>query len=685
MKRELKSDRKFYKSISALQIAIWLMVGIIASMSATAMQISGSKSLDCFYDVGKVYEITQNYLAILSNDIVADPAEPKIVSMQLNGKPVEWKFLSVDIDPMNQEAVKWGIEYLDVDANIIGTDEFELKEGKNVLQLNAPLFFRLVVHITDGQALEGFKGDLLYRVRSMQFRETMPVFDFVRFLKIVLVYFGLFAILSFLLMQLLWKRLILINWYTSIELLQKLFIKISDKLLPFSSKFSDKFVTKARIALFALLILYTTYMDPTRNIYIHTKNGNYTHHMFLCSMILLMIAVLSIRKKQQIICWEIPLVPAWFILWGFACISDFIIEKRQPYTGYSMIFVFGFLFFVWNNMEHPQELLHDFVKAIELSFVVNIVFCITCRPEVAYVYFGTAYNPNIFAIYLATVSIVLLGDIDHVLQKKKFDKKLFVYTSGFIIAQIFLWKTGCRSGVLGVAVAAFAFLFKNFMLCNRKEIKLNLMKCMLFIVVCVGPYAVGVDWGLTHIPQKLGTSIEFKYDIYKIPKEVGIFSELEVLAAAEDEAPNGIERIADKFRRVDSIQSFTSGRTYFYIQYMRSMNLWGHEDRPIVNGANGMPHNGLLAIAYRYGVFSAIPYLIICFYGIYYAYIYMRREQYNGKRYPFLPLGICIGTLTMAVTENIEQPFRWISWISLYFIMGMFFPANSRDKLQNNI
>ena len=86
-----------------------------------------------------------------------------------------------------------------------------------------------------------------------------------------------------------------------------------------------------------------------------------------------------------------------------------------------MVLVVGFFIFIWNNMEKPEVLTRNFVRAVHIFLVLITLFCLLCRPEnagkAAMRYAGISKNPSIFALYLGTIFSVLLGEIENSIKK----------------------------------------------------------------------------------------------------------------------------------------------------------------------------------------------------------------------------------------------------------------------------
>ena len=77
-------------------------------------------------------------------------------------------------------------------------------------------------------------------------------------------------------------------------------------------------------------------------------------------------------------------------------------------------------------------------------------------------------------------------------------------------------------------------------------------------------------------------------------------------------------------------------RTLYYLDYIREMNLFGHYYHAKNWGDYIYPHNGVLEIMYRYGIFAGIPYVIMVAVSFWYGFMYARKKS-NYTAYKIFP------------------------------------------------
>ena len=85
-------------------------------------------------------------------------------------------------------------------------------------------------------------------------------------------------------------------------------------------------------------------------------------------------------------------------------------------------------------------------------------------------------------------------------------------------------------------------------------------------------------------------------------------------------------RIIKKLFGGQSLEKITSMRNLYWAAHLREMNLTGHAYKAKIWGGTRWPHNGVIAMMYRYGIFAGIPYTVMvgcCFFG---GWRYLRRN-----------------------------------------------------------
>lgn len=652
---------------------IWavILTALVFSLALTAMIISGRKSVNPFYDVGAVSEIRET---AYRNDVqqkqgyqessgrfVLEKGRYEFVFQAL-GNTNEWNYLCVWIEELTTKTVHWDITYETADGSVTSeVYSYDLTDGVNLIPVEKNSFNKVRAEITG-------ENGASFSITNMQLRENPPVFTWGKAAKTFFSVFVIFCCLAAVVCVVLKKLNIRCNPYCWVDILQDVYILVAEqmrKVVSFIPQ-SGKIRNYCRTGLFLLIFLYSVYVEIAGTYYTRFK-----YHLLIYTVLLLMVAVLSVESKLEKRNWNNPMVWSWLTLWILVCMSDFIVPKYLRFVGYVMILAVGFFIFIWNNMEHPSELIADFVRAVHCFFAVTTVFCILCRPETdAYQYSGFMDNPSIFALYIGTCWAVVLGEIDSRIQAGEKLRKIIPYIGEGCLAFSFCWKSQSAGPLICMAGMAFLWLFKMVRRTRKKIIRKKLIVVIISAAVLILPVNAGLTWGLTNIPQAAGTAITYEGETTALR-----LNTIPVAYAAEADGSGQESRLAQKFSS-PTLSRILSGRDYYYRTYLRDMNLSGHRSYPKMYGHRRLPHNAVIGIAHRYGVFAAVPYVLMLTAVIAGTIRYGRRKQ----KYSGVPFYICLSTIVIAMADNVEQPFIWLPWFGLYLMMGCTFADNSAEN-----
>lgn len=651
----------------------WLLIGCVFSFSLCLMTLSGSKSITKFYDVGQVYEIKDVvYKAAKVQETGHQESSGKVVLDQghyVYGIGIEknrnkYNYFCIQIKDSSVDDIEWIVDFRKQKGDeIIKSDKasYSLRDGMNIIDVPKNSFNVIAI------GLYGENGSSVC-IEKMQLRETKPVFDGNKALKIMFISFLIYLFISFIFIFC-WRKLgILFNLYNWIEVLQDIYISIAKRLREFSCRIPIISSCKNSIIvfLFLLMFLYNVWVEMQQSYYM-----NFKYHAVVYSLIVFFIAILSIESKITKKRWNNSLVVSWMILWLMACASDFLLPKNFRFIGYVMIFIVGFFIFVWNNMEKPEKMIKNFVCAVHIFLILISIFCITCRPETGEIsgirYSGISKNPSIFALYLATIYAVVLGAIEYSIKNGNGMKKWIFYIFEGCVTLAFAWKSQSMCPLLCMAGISFIWFVRMSYYTRKQKCRKLFAALIISSVVLIIPTYLFIDWGVKHIPQTLGIAVTYEGEEPVAKRQYGMV----VYASGLKEEFNKT-RLGQKLHRT-SLSGVLSGRDYYYRTYLRDMNLFGHEENPKMWGKRRLPHNAVLGIAHRYGIFASVPYILMLVMVIIRTFRYSRKE----KPYAAVPFYVCLTSIVMSMADNVEQPFVWLPWIGLYLMMGIVFD----DKL----
>ena len=652
--------RDNYKTKKYDYIFAWLLIGFIFSFSVCLVILSESRSITNLYDVGKVYEIQDNiYRTAIVRDKGHQESSGKVVLDQgfyEYGIGIEksknlYNYFCVQLRDLSTESIEWIIDFRkQKDGKIKQSNNvsYSLHDGMNIISVPQKSFNVIAIEVY------GDNGSSFY-IEKMQLRETKPVFEGNRALEIMFVSYLIYLFISGIFI-LVWHKIgITFHLYRWIEVLQKIYFLIAKlfwkimKRLPLNQRRRNCLI----IFSFVIMFLYNVWVEISQTYY-----TDFNSHLLIYLFLAWVIAILSIESTLKKVKWNNSLVWSWLFLWIMACISDAFISKYFRFIGYAMVFVIGFFVYVWNNMEKPEILTRNFVRAIHVFFILITLFCLLCRPEItgesAMRYAGISKNPSIFALYLGIIFSVTLGEIENSIKKGKEIKKILPYILEGCIVLVFCWKTQSVCPLLSIAGISFVWFVRMINYTKQKNCRKILMSIIICAVVLVIPVYLSLDWGVKHIPQSLGTSVNFEGEQPIARRQFGMVAYASDLKQKFDES-----RIGQKLGKA-SLSGILSGRDYYYRTYLRDMNLLGHKENPQMWGKRRLPHNAVLGIAHRYGIFTSVPYILML------VMVIIRTFRYSKKETPYasVPFYVCLISIVMSMADNVEQPFvAALDWV----------------------
>lgn len=696
------------KRVKVINIA-WMLFGLVFAFSATEFFGGGDGTIYNFYNVGDVCEINDIEYNLhdsqekahqeMSGEVVLDNGEYiyQIYNIKNENK---WNFFCLDLKIIHGADLQTAIFFMkrENSGDINQYEEWRgtLSDGVNLIDVPKNSFNFLKIFI------RGDPGSSYY-VNDMQLRETAPVFTWKAALRILAIAFAIYGLFTCIFLFI-WKKLHLkCRVYRWVEVLQEFYTSVAVRIHESAEKvpLPEKGRRWLRTFLFALMFIYNAFADMQG-----TYDSKFKYHLVVYVLIILSITSLMLGPKLKKQNWNNALAWSWLALWGIACVSDFLVTKKYRFLGYVMILVVGFFFFAWNNMENRQEIIEDFARAIHIFMGFVVIFCLLFRTETEGMrYSGTSTNPSVFAMYLGVVWAVVLGEVEQGLREQRAVYRMLPYIAEGCAIATFCWKAQALGPMLHMLIVAIVWFLRVICYTKRTKTQRKAILAVLSFLLLLVPLYAATDWGINHIPQKLGKPITFKNDHPVVLRELGTVVRAEdasdsvaaadavtvdtpavakaAAGAAETVDVGVLAGLMDKIagtRLGQKLESFSisrllSSRDYYYRAYLRNMNLLGHEKNPKVWGKRRLPHNAFLGIAYRYGVFAVVPYILMM------GAVLVRTFRYGRKnvKYAGMPFWICLISILMSMTDNVELPFVWLPWIALYLMMGIVFAEEEQE------
>lgn len=639
-------------------ISMWLFTGVIIAVMAFGMSITNSHSLSNSLKIGKVTDAPNS-----SGTSILLGRDNQGMFIDFMGDSAEWKYLYFDIQDMDVEAVRCKLTFMNISkGKDVYWKEVILEKGMNKIVLTGQNFDCIEI-----KGIEAESCNLI--VRNVQLREKEKMFPEIKDYIICIIVFVFYIIGTLFLYKIIRKK----QMYICIDILQDIYVTVGNFFICVPRKLSSDVRSRLRVL---LLITWMTVMITTGNLKKYWSGNCYKYNLIFCLCIIFLIAVLMIEKKLKKISWNRQIVFCWAVMSVLMCISEIFYVKRFLMTGYVNLFLLGFFYFVWNNMENQKQFIAEIMSALKILFLFSVIFCLLFRPylkEQGYDYAGPTWNPNIFIMFLIPVLVVFLSEIIEAIQsKKKWKGIIAIFQTGICISFIRL----CASRMGMILLLFFGVVFLIFLKRNVLEKKQMVKAFLIFSIslIVFVPVHLIMEWGVIHLPALVGHEVEFPAEGIKISKAENQFT----VQAAEN------EYWYDKVVYDTRVTKVLAVRNMFWMGYLRKMNFLGHEYMPVFWGTLRLAHNGVLAFAYMYGVLIIMPYIFLYLNSVGLSFIKMVSEKGN-KGYAFFAFGVFVTAFFFMVEENIEQrPFLVTIWILFYLMLGILFPSDKCEIQKQN-
>ena len=643
----LDSDLKRNKVIALVLVA--LSIAIAGGLAF----ISGSHSLIQTYRVGEICDIEHLQKQVKLN-VMDDDSHFWLAT---NEEAFAWNYLYINIRCSNSQTTNVRIQEYKQWSKLGKEQVVSLCEGMNEIKLDG--------NMCDSIRIMPERESHSFSIKFAEFREHKLIFSMSKYLQYVAMIFSGFMILAILVIALFHRKKWRIDWYAPIDFLQDVYISFGNHMLPLSRKVRPKTKMMLRIA---ALICWMFWIMFTYNIGKYLLSGWFKYNVLLFCIVMLLIAISMLEKPLQKQNWNMPLMHIWFWFSITMCISEFFISKRFCMVGYVNLTVFGFYYLVWGNLEKKESVLQEIMAAFKIAFLLSFVFTLLARPRNPLQGLsGHTWNPNIYGIFCGIVLLTFLASVrSHLLQKDRKKIRFVIDIVGAITSLSFVLLAGSRAGIL-LVIPGLLFFLAEYISCLRRKIFDWFKGICALIGACLvfGVVHVFLAWGTIHLPI---VQVVFSWDS-DIPNET-----VKSMIAVGMETPT--------FQNImfsETATRFLTGRNLYWAEYLRNINFLGHEYYPSMWGGARTPHNGILGIIYRYGILTAVPYILMfvnmCIIA-FREYIRTRKEATMGFYFWICTIGI---SLCMLI-ENFERPFLATEWLWWYWCLGFGFICYNKQK-----
>ncbi len=656
------------KHNQGLKFAIVLLIGLLFSEMVTAMYLTESINFNCFFDVGNLYDIYSGNYRISRGQwfydegakLIRIEGEEANCYLAVKSKQKNWNYLCLEIQRLSGEG-QWQIQFLGQDGKLLYTQEPEIVDGRNILPMQEGEVYAINIVV---------RAPSSFSITGIQLREKLQNFEWSQvpwtYIRVLMSYFMMVFLIYAMVRYYRGTEYSVRRKWLWIEALQGFYIQILEHLGEVFQAVPAKGKPGLRKFLFLASML---------NVYFTLKwwgSGDILlrrRQVMVLAGCLILIALLSWEGKKKRVSWGNPLASAWGVLWLMAMASTFVVEKGAGNAGIFMFLAMGPFYMAWNSMKRPEFLIRDFLTVMRWFYWAGSVFCIFFRAYMPGIrYTGLFTNTNYFSGYLATMNIAFLVCLDENLGKKKLkNRELVENVLGLVTIWGFLQMTESLTSTAAYIMEWIVFLWKQFPNEKRAVYWRNLKKVLAVSFCCVVIVGLFGRWCLTNVPKMW--ELKFENEEYQPMTGQGSLS-LVVEASEQQNDTNISDRLLQKLSTGEWDTLFT-GRVEVWKAFIRNWNLFGHySNQEVFDGRYMHAHNIILQMMNDYGIFIAVPYVVMLYYSVKYGI----KAIFHRERMNLFFLLATVNYIVQGLAENIATPYALISWLAYYIALGGLFP-----------
>ena len=660
-----KKENGIYKIIAGA------LTGLLLGFAAAMMSVGDSASVSDFLQAGDVYDFSRETLT-KSNDEWIYNAEQQyfeivvknaIRRFNLDGKEKCWGYLYVNVDKLNVSELEAELRYYNKDKERIFKENIILRPGENVIALQS-----LIPVAEIGFNIKDAKG-VCISLKSMQIREKQANYVPMRFWGVFVVSYVLFLVIWLVGKNLLYKH------RAEAERTEKKQEALPGEVLSYFYEHMGSFFAAWRtkrvsdIELghrLSFSLLFITCIAA--NVLGWQTDEELFRYYLISSAALLLIAgglcVPAEHRKKKVI-WESPVAFAWIALWIGTVISDFFARGQIHFVGYVMIFAAGFFIYRWNRVAHPENVLFAMMEALEIVFGITILICVMFRPKLLAVqYNGIFRDPEDNAMFALLMVVVLGVMMERQMLCNRFTVKMNICLIELALAAYMVLRAENQTGyvILMLLMLMFAWRIIGYRKQWFEYAKKNIGLLALTLFLAAG-FAGAFHVGIKYVPEKIGLALTYKEEEKLSQESEQVLTELSWYDA----------KLVEDVVREEEIE-----KNIIQTNYLRKLNLYGNGKNMKVFREKVPAYSGYLYMAYRYGIFILVPFVM---YQIIVLAAGIRGIRTGGKpkavcnkgQRSLLILGIAIIYVGFCLCGNADASLKHPLILCMYLMTGCLF------------
>lgn len=636
------------------------------------MAWGGGVSWEEFLQTGNVYDVSQKALTASNPKWQYDQTEQgfwimkkkAVRRMKLDGKEHAWGVLYADVQELNVPMLEAQLRYYNKQGERVFEQPIVLTQGVNKISLNPEIPVSEI-----GFFLPDAAGTFL-SFASVQIREKELLSDPKKFISTFFFVYALYLLLYAAVGMLLRHRNTAVSGkLRSTEknvslpgtLLGYLFDRATQKRPVYGSRHFH------RRLLFCLLFLWTI---AARLLGWDADGQMYRWHYLICAVLLTALGMFCREGEQKKVTWNTPVAWLWVLLWCGVNISDFFNRAEIHFAGYVMLLAAGFFIYQWAQMEKGALVLEEMRGALEIVFFLSAAVCLFFRPKLLAVqYNGIFKNPGESAMFTLLMFVTFAVEME---QRRRISD-----AAGMALSAYFVLRAEETAGMVGLLILVLLCLVRILQKKTMWRIWLRKQKKTAGLMLLVAAVLTGTLYiGTKAIPQKTGLAWTYRGEEKLSGKSEQILADL---TAYDPTLTEGVVRR-------DEIE-----QNVIWKQYLRKINLFGNGKQVKVFREEAKASNGYLEMAYRYGIFILVPFVlyqvaalkegIACFAG---KSLKKQRRQQGAER--FWLLGILVIYILFSISGNAQMMLSHPLWMCVYLVPGYFFTdQNDTDSFSGSL
>lgn len=592
-------------------LTTWVLIGLILMYAVFFTSLNDYKKISFFLDEYGVYEI-DNY--VLTTGYINDNHYAAGTQVWL-GHDNE-KYLRVTAEGIDNSEIKFsfiGGNY-DNDGTLVPVCSIKnanIENGHNYYPLSSNEFSYAAFYIdgTDKRVIKGVQ--FRQSNKELNYTSTIPALLTTTILYVLISLTGLFF----------YKR------YRR----KLLFRPLQIPVLSLQIHQKNNVLEKSLLSLIVMLFTAVITSSYLLNMYVGEK-GYYSlfkKYIFFQLVLVLLLSLLMFcqtcrENKIHIDTWSLVICT---LLSTYLLISDILVDKVYRFSGISIFIVLLIYVLVWNSRRENEQFIKTFEQAVHCFFIISLILLLIYKDEVPDGrYSGSLTNQSIYALYLGGIWAILIGSFESSICNNNVIYKKATTATEMLIVLVLAISTQAFTPMIAIAAITVLFVYR---MISKKRGRITAIKLILIAITLIVIALILAAFILLNLRGSTNY------------------------------------RLINKFTS-GSLSVFLSNRDYYWREYLRHMNLFGHEVRPYLWDHRIYPHNAIIGMMYWYGVPCVVPYILMMIIAVEKSWRYAN----TGLKHASVPFYSIASFIIMSMADNVEQPFVWLPWIACYLLMA---------------